>query len=305
MGARTVALLLLVVASCQGSESSTPPDDTCKKTQPLNSETQPLRGQSLADKQLALTFDDGPGARTAELSTYLKSKNIRAAFFVNGMHVAMYPNVLAQLVADGHVVANHTQTHPTLSQQNDATIVKEVADTDALIAPFVPNNRFLFRAPYGAYDAKVFAALEASAMKKYVGHVDWDIGDQRTATTAADWACWDPPTGQGPKLTSQQCGDLYRMEINAKKKGIVLMHDPWGAAGGNTVDMVKYLVPLLEQDGFTFKRVDEVPDIAAKLPPLPVEADAGSSGSSGSSGSTGGPSTTPSPPGSSGSNPCP
>ena len=90
-----------------------------------------LTGTSLPAKALALTFDDGPSARTAELSTYLKSQNIKATFFVNGGHLATttLPNpngitvmpgaaaILAQLVADGHLVANHTVTHRDLVSQ--------------------------------------------------------------------------------------------------------------------------------------------------------------------------------------------
>ena len=76
-----------------------------------------LDGLSLPPKVLAVTFDDGPGDRTVELSMYLKARGIRAAFFVNGAHLAAtaLPNpngiglvanptaVLAQLVADGHL----------------------------------------------------------------------------------------------------------------------------------------------------------------------------------------------------------
>jgi peptidoglycan/xylan/chitin deacetylase (PgdA/CDA1 family) len=195
--------------------------------------------------------------------------------------------VLTQLVADGHVVANHTQTHPNLTTLQPAQVVSELEQTDAIIAPFVPANRFMFRAPFGFYDANVYNALQASAMSKYVGHIEWEIGGQRTATTGADFACWQGM--QGPAITAKACGDLYIQEINADTKGIVLMHDAdYGSGGanndpntgvGNTVIMVKYMVPLLKAAGYTFVRVDEVPDIAALLPPLPPTPDAGDDGS--------------------------
>jgi peptidoglycan-N-acetylglucosamine deacetylase len=271
--------MILALVGCKASEPEPPKGcDFGQTNQRLSGPTTKFTGASLADKQLVLTFDDGPGPRTPELSAWLKEKNIKAGFFVNGVNVPANPGVLQKVVADGHVIANHTQTHPNLTQvATDPAIVKEVSDTDAIIAPLVPSGRFLFRAPFGEYDTRVFNALEASPMKKYVGHVEWDIGEMRTATTAADWACWNP-TDASPKLTTQQCGDLYRQEIAAKKKGIVLMHDPFTGTTGNTVDMVKYMVPLLLQDGYTFKNIDEVPDIAAKLPPLPA-SDAGADAS--------------------------
>ncbi len=252
-----------------------------------------LFGTSLGTKQLALSFDDGPGSRTLELSTYLKNRGIAATFFVNSQcfdvgngcgNTLPAATVLAQLVADGHIVANHTRDHKDLTSlaefpntpAGNAAMIKELSDVDAVIAPYVPGTKFMFRAPYGGYDNRVYNVLHASAMDKYVGHIEWDIGGARTATTAADWACWQ----NNPKLTSKACGDLYIQETNAVGKGIVLMHDAdYGNVGntdplngtGNTIDMVKYMVPLLEAAGYTFKRVDQVPAVAALFPAPPCD----------------------------------
>ena len=157
----------------------------------------PLRGSTLGPKELALTFDDGPGSRTIELSAWLAAEGIHATFFVVGDSVVARPGVLAHLVADGHVVANHSQHHEDLTSTatfpigaaGDAKLLATIADTDVLVAPFVAADRFLLRAPYGAYGARAHAVLHASAMDKYVGPIGWDIGGERTPTSAADWAC--------------------------------------------------------------------------------------------------------------------
>jgi peptidoglycan/xylan/chitin deacetylase (PgdA/CDA1 family) len=286
----TLLLLAGVVAACSGGGGTDPPPErSCSGAAALTAA--PYAGGSLGAKQIALTFDDGPASRTEELSAYLASQGIHAGFFVNGKNVAAYPNALAKLVADGHVIGNHTQDHADLTDKvafpvnaaGNAKLVTELTATDALIAPFVPSGRFMFRAPYGAFDARDYNVLHASAMDKYVGHIGWDIGSARTATAAADWACWQ----YNPQLTSKACGDLYANEIQTVGRGIVLMHDAdYGNPSnhvatsglGNTVDMVKYLVPILKARGYTFVRVDEVPAIASALPPL-VVADAGADGS--------------------------
>ncbi len=187
----------------------------------------------------------------------------------------------------GHVVANHTHDHLDMTDRaafpetaaGSTKLVQQVASTDALIAPFVKDGRFLFRAPFGAFDARDKSILHASEMKKYVGHVGWDIGSDRTATTAADWACWQDK----PQLTTKACGDLYLAEIQKVGKGIVLLHDgDYGnvtnhsttSGVGNTADMVKYLVPLLKARGFTFVRVDAVPAIASAIAKGPEALDA-------------------------------
>jgi len=277
--AAPLTLLLGAMGGCSSTGAPPAPPPTCSNAQALTA--LPLFGTSLGPKELALTFDDGPASRTLELSAYLKGKGIRAGFFVNGFMVvgAAEKAILQQLVLDGHVIANHTQNHLSLTTPppTNATIVKEVTDTDTIIAPYVPHNRFMFRAPFGEWDANAHAALQASPMSKYIGHIEWEYGGRRTATTAADWACWT----RVPKLTTQECGDLYMTEIDGSvdKRGIVLMHDDYvggtNDGAGNTIDMVKYLVPLLVAKGYTFKRVDEVPAIAALLPPIPITPDAG------------------------------
>jgi peptidoglycan-N-acetylglucosamine deacetylase len=159
--------------------------------------------------------------------------------------------------------------------------VSEVAQTDVLIAPFVQANRLMFRAPFGDFDPQTAAVLEPSPMGKYVGPVNWDVGDHMGPEQAADWDCWKPGA-DGVVLTPQQCGDLYVKEIETVGRGIVLMHDPYfvddDPTKGGTVDMIKYIVPILKTKGYTFVRLDYVPDIAAALPPLPKDAGAASDG---------------------------
>jgi peptidoglycan/xylan/chitin deacetylase (PgdA/CDA1 family) len=290
--AMSAAFAMLVVA-CQ--QPSTATERVCSDTQAIGVAS--MIGESLPWKTLALTFDDGPGPRTSELSTYLKNQGIHAGFFVNGKMV-QDPAILQQLIDDGHVIGNHTQTHASLTGHatgkahlDDAETVSELSQTDALIAPFVAADRFMFRAPYGDFDTASASAINASAMGKYVGPIKWNIGDHMGQHQAADWDCWSSG-GDGKVVTVERCGQLYVEEIDAIGRGIVLMHDPYfidnNPAHGGTVDMVEAIVPILKANGYTFVRIDEVPEIASVLPPLPPPPpppvpDAGSSSSASSS----------------------
>lgn len=308
-----LAALTTFIHCTNKSSSKDSSDKVCSGAQALQSIG--IRGSSMAPKTLALTFDDGPGPRTKQLSTFLKNEGIQAAFFVNGRSMgADAPEILQQLVSDGHLVANHTETHRSLTGTATATtrltdpeIVQELTDTDTKIDPFVPTKRFLFRPPFGDYDDATFNALSTTPMNKYVGPILWDVGDKmdEAAGRVADWDCWQDGT-DGKRLTMQACGDLYLTEIKRASRGIVLMHDPYfnelDPEQLGTVDMVMYMVPLLKQEGFTFQRVDMVPEIAALLPPLPADGTDG-----------GGPSVAPGTPGgndpggppASSDNPCP
>lgn len=242
------------------------------------------RGTPLPAKHLALTFDDGPGTRTAALSTWLKEQGIRATFFVRGASLGNDPRaLLAGLQADGHLLANHTWNHVDLTAQGDDAIVSELGRLDAVLSPYVTAQHYVFRAPFGAWSARDYTVLHASAMDKYVGPVKWDIGGQMTSRHAADWDCWQDSSGYGV-MTSKQCGDRYLQEVADIDRGVVLMHDQdYGDVGnhsltagkGNTVDMVKYIVPILLKQGYSFVRVDEIPDIRAALGGGEGSADAG------------------------------
>jgi peptidoglycan-N-acetylglucosamine deacetylase len=243
-----------------------------------------FHGAPVAAKKVVLTFDDGPGSQTLALSSWLAAQGVRATFFVNGKNFGASPGaVLSQLVADGHLVGNHTQDHLDLTTLGDSAIVNQLAATDAIIGPYVAGGHLVFRAPYGAWSAHDYAVLHASAMDKYVGPVSWDVGGAMTSSYAADWDCWQNTNGYGV-MTSKQCGDRYLREITDVGRGIVLMHDAdYGNSSnhnltsgqGNTVDMVKYMVPILKQQGYSFLRLDEVPDIAAAFPGGGGGADAG------------------------------
>lgn len=288
---------VVVVAACSTSEQSPSgmhEDNThlAKVAQDLTQAQ--LFGTSLPNKVLALTFDDGPGARAGELSTYLKNQGIRATFFINGARVnatalpnpngvTVTPNAMAmlqQIVADGHLVANHTTTHRDVTTLGAAAVEADLTETDAIVSALTPANRLVFRAPYGNWNATAWNNLKVTPMNKYVGPVYWEAGGNQTGypNMAADWACWQGDLryanntkvnvvpGMAGYATTQQCGDAYVTEIDSYGKGIVLMHDPYSWAQGSTVDMVQYMVPILKAKGYTFARIDEVPAIAAQLP---------------------------------------
>lgn len=312
-GLLTVLALALVAAADSGcsKSSSSPSEKSCSGAQALTDGA--LTGASLPLKTLSLTFDDGPGARTIELSHYLKSEGIRATFFIMGKafeNAGNGPDVLQALVDDGHLIGNHTETHRSLTQNQptpltDQEIVAELTQVDGMISPWVKDNKWVFRPPFGDFDSKTYAALQNTPMGKYVGPILWDIGGTMALPNrAADFQCWTDPT---TKTSVTACGDGYLKEIDNVGKGIVLMHDPYfidqnNPESGGTYQMIQYVVPKLKAAGYKFVRLDEVPAIQKLLSGDTSAPDAGSS----PNGQTPGSSTND--PGSSGTNsdnPCP
>lgn len=272
VSALILASLALTHVGCQKSADAKS-EKTCTGAQALSKGG--LTGASMPLKTLSFTFDDGPGARTIELSAYLKAQGIRATFFVWGQALkndgaAAY--TLQKLIDDGHLVANHTEHHYSLTQHDptpltEPQVIAELTEVDALLVPVIKNDIWLFRPPYGHWNDQTLATLSKTPMKKYVGPILWNVGGTMGASQAADTECWKTATLK----TVQECGDLYLKEIDNVGKGIVLMHDPYfidmnNPESGGTYQMVQYIVPILKAKGYSFARVDEVPEIKALLP---------------------------------------
>ena len=75
----------------------------------------PTVRQTAAPRQLAITFDDGPNpAITPQLLDLLARYNVKSTFFVVGKFARLCPGLVKEISVRGHVVGNHTDSHPNL-----------------------------------------------------------------------------------------------------------------------------------------------------------------------------------------------
>jgi len=209
---------------------------------------------------IALTFDDGPNAYSNAVLDVLKAYNVRATFFVVGKMAKAHPDILARVAADGHLLANHTGTHPELVSSFDAApekLIDQIRIVHDEIAPLMkPTDKFYFRAPYGYWRTAHAKILNADpVLKNYVGPIYWDIGGDITmrdgyVMSAADWNCWRH------KWTPQVCAKGYLREIRRSDGGVVLMH----CIHRQSADLVASIVPPMIEEGYRFVRLDEVPE---------------------------------------------
>jgi peptidoglycan/xylan/chitin deacetylase (PgdA/CDA1 family) len=224
-----------------------------------------IDGSGMRDHTLCLTFDDGPGEtsgpgpgpRTLALAQYLQTQRIPATFFMVGKYASDLPGLMPQVESLGHLIANHTYDHPNLPQLRDAggDAVCQVMRTDGLIRNWIDHPVVFVRPPYGAWDSGIAAELNANltASLSHVGPVGWDID-------GGDWACWK----DGRSVSDCVAG--YIAEIEAHRRGIVLMHDctadqDFVKVANRTLELVQLLIPALRQRGYSFVRLDDVPGI--------------------------------------------
>ncbi len=209
---------------------------------------------------IALTFDDGPAGHTNDVLDALKAHNVRATFFIVGSAAKTHHATLARIGNEGHLLANHSATHPILRSSFDAEperLISQLRITHDEIAPFMkPGDKFYFRAPYGYWRSAHAKILNADpVLRNYVGPIYWDIGGQISMRdgyimSAADWDCWRH------KWTAQTCAKGYLREIRRSDGGVVLIHSLYS----KSAEMTDVIIEAMQEEGYRFVRLDEVPE---------------------------------------------
>jgi peptidoglycan/xylan/chitin deacetylase (PgdA/CDA1 family) len=128
-------------------------------------------------KELALTYDDGPNdLATERLLDVLACHNIRATFFMIGSFVRQRPAIARAVAAAGHLIGNHTMTHPWLAWQSAPRIRQELGDCNAALEDTLGQPVHFFRPPHGARRPFVLRAARELGLTA----VNWNI-------IAGDW----------------------------------------------------------------------------------------------------------------------
>ena len=99
---------------------------------------------------LYLSFDDGPHPEhTPRLLDLLQQHGAKATFFLIGDQVALYPDVVRRILAEGHSIGNHSMRHPRVRRELGHARMADIAEADAVMRPFNGRERQLFRPPNG------------------------------------------------------------------------------------------------------------------------------------------------------------
>jgi peptidoglycan/xylan/chitin deacetylase (PgdA/CDA1 family) len=100
---------------------------------------------------IAMTFDDGPHpTRTPQLLDMLKTRGIKATFFLIGENAAAHPDIVRRIAAEGHEIGNHSWSHPQLTKLKPAALREELERTSSTIAEIIGKPILVMRPPYGA-----------------------------------------------------------------------------------------------------------------------------------------------------------
>lgn len=177
-------------------------------------------------KDVALTFDDGPGTSTPALLRYLRANRVPATFFLVGRAIAEHPGVVREQVRDGFSLGSHTENHARLASRTVADQSQEILTAADRITQISGHAVRLFRPPYGSFDANTLAVLRAERMLMAL----WSV-DTRDYVATSPWP-------------------MVRTVLGAAGAGaVVLMHDGPGPRP-NTLAAVRKIVPTLRRRGY-------------------------------------------------------
>jgi peptidoglycan/xylan/chitin deacetylase (PgdA/CDA1 family) len=195
-------------------------------------------------KQIALTYDDGPNdPHTLKLLDVLAKHGVRATFFMIGRYVQQRPDVARAVAQAGHVVGNHTFTHPLLIFKSEAQTRTELLECRSALHDAIGEHSKLFRPPFGGRRPATLRIARELGLQT----VMWNV-------TGYDWNA--PPAAVLEK----------KVERQMRGGDVILLHDgghrAMGADRAQTVIATDNLIRRYKDQRYEFGTVEEIASLS-------------------------------------------
>jgi peptidoglycan-N-acetylglucosamine deacetylase len=196
--------------------------------------TQYVRVAGAQHREMALTFDDGPGPYTLQVLAVLQRLHVPATFFEVGVEENYFHAGTSAIVAAGDPIGDHTQLHAAMGKLSAADqqtqLLQQISSTGAYGAPY-PR---MFRPPYGSFDQTTLAILRRMKMLMVLWTID--TSDYRQPGVPA----------------------IVNSVLSGARPGaIVLMHDA-GGTRTETVAALPQVISGLRARGYTLVTVPKL-----------------------------------------------
>ena len=223
---RRAAFSLALLLACAGTACASIPAGV------------PIARLKTTEREIALSFDDGPQADSTldSLLSILATRHAHATFFVIGRELAAHPEIAARLLGAGHELGNHTWTHPHLDSISVDSVRVELSRTDSLLHALGARGRALVRPPYGALSDPVVAELKKH--HRVIALFDVD------------------PSYDFPTLSSPD--SIVAKTVNWLGPGSILVMHPWYGNDGPTLAILPRVLDWLESLGYRVVTVSEL-----------------------------------------------
>jgi peptidoglycan/xylan/chitin deacetylase (PgdA/CDA1 family) len=197
-------------------------------------------GLARPSRQLALTYDDGPNdPHTMRLLEVLAKHSVHATFFVIGRYAQQRPEIVREIAQAGHIVGNHTFTHPLLTFKSETEIKQQLSECRAALQDAIEEHSNLFRPPFGRRRPAVLRVARSLRLEPIM----WSV-------TGHDWTA--PPAAA-----------IERKVANHIRGGdVILLHDgghkQMGADRSQTVVATDRLITRYKSEGYEFLTIPQM-----------------------------------------------
>jgi peptidoglycan-N-acetylglucosamine deacetylase len=197
-------------------------------------------GLARGSRQMALTYDDGPNdPHTLRLLDVLAKHGVHATFFMIGEYVRQRPHLAREILQAGHVVGNHTFTHPLLTLKSETEIRQELSQCRAALQDAIGEPPNLFRPPFGGRRPAVLRVARELGLEPIM----WNV-------TGYDWNA--PPA------------EVIERKVAKQIRGgdVILLHDgghkQMGADRSQTVIATDQLIARYKSEGYKFITIPQM-----------------------------------------------
>ena len=194
-----------------------------------------------AKKELYLTFDNGyENGYTSGILDTLKAKKVPATFFVTGHYVKTQAELLKRMTAEGHIIGNHSWSHPDVSAISEEKLTEELNRVKTEVAKITGQQEMKYlRTPRGIFNERSLAVSKKLGYTNVfwsLAYMDWNVKAQRGAQHAFE------------KVTTQ-----------LHPGAVMLLH----SISRDNAEALGRIIDEARSQGYEFKSLD---DMGTKLP---------------------------------------
>ncbi len=187
-------------------------------------------------KELYLTFDNGyENGYTAKVLDVLKAKKVPVVFFVTGHYVKDQPELLKRMVKEGHLIGNHSWSHPDMTRISDSAIRKELDQVQKAVAEVTGQKEMRYlRPPRGIFSERTLAVSHQAGYVSVfwsLAYKDWDIHAQKGWKYAYD-----------------------NVVAQLHPGAVILLH----SVSRDNAEALGSIIDAARKQGYEFKRLDQL-----------------------------------------------
>lgn len=191
-----------------------------------------------SEKYVSITFDDGPNPEsTSKVLSLLEKYEAKATFFLIGKNAEKHPEIVRQIIEDGHSIGNHGYSHSTnFGFFSTEKVTQELKRTNSIMKEIMGKELKMFRPPFGVTNPNIKKALRKTKHQS--------IG-------------WSKRSLDTTNLSEEKI--LGRITTNLKRGDIILLHD----SGAKTVALLEQLLLFLQSHELQSVPVERLLEIEA------------------------------------------